>query len=398
LAAPAHQSARLSRAEAIFTHPIIFLKPLLIVIPLLFACGAQAQVGSMVNKVRQKAGNTTSNTASSSSGETSAPGDVTVEQVEDHQKKLLEDNGFYSALVLQGTVPEYYKSNDNSKTLGVVGLVSKVSPSPGEDDILREMNDFQLYNMCMFPEEMTNSRSIKIMDSDPTGYLRKVAFNGTGWIKDGFMMMKWQNCLVGLREVSKSEYRLICVPFKKDMTLAPLKKSLDEVENGLDESKVFCDVYTADRTGAKAADLAKIRAEMLAMMKSRAMNITKAWDARTEAEINAATFPVAAHKDAELEKNILEVVKQSGPAIDFDPAGLKKMILDAKDWSIRKNEYGVILGKTIPVTLGFSKDGHCYYVSIQIQKDYAGGGAYQETMYFNGFHTRWTELRCEKIK
>lgn len=374
------------------------LKQVLIAMSVLFACGVQAQIGNMANKVRQKAGNATSHATSSSSAESAAQGDVTVEQVEDHQKKILEDNGFYSALVIQGTVSEYYKSNDNSKTLSVVGLVSKVSPSPGEDEILKEMNDFTLYNMCMFPEEMTNSRSIQFMDADPVTYLRKIAFTGTGWVKDGFMMMKWQNCLVGLREVSKSEYRLICVPFKKEMTTAFLKQSLDEVENGLDEGKAFCDVYVTDRGAAKAVDLPKIRTEMLAMMKSRAMNITKAWNARTEAEINAATFPAAAHKDAELEKKILEVVKQSGPAIDFDPAGLKKLILDDKDWSIRKNEYGVILGKTIPVTLGFSKDGHCYYVSIQIQKDYAGGGAYQEAMYFNGFHTRWTELRCEKIK
>lgn len=374
------------------------LKPVLIAMSVLFACGTQAQVGNMVNKVRQKAGNATSHPTPSSSGEATAQGDVTVEQMEDHQKKILEDNGFYSALVVQGTVPEYYKSNDNSKTLSVVGLVSKVSPSPGEDDILKEMNDFTLYNMCMFPEEMTNPRSIQFMDADPVTYLRKIAITGTGWFKDGFMIMKWQNRLVGLREISKSEYRLICVPFKKDMTVAYLKQALDEVENGLDESKAFCDVYVTDRAGAKAADLVKIRTEMLAMMKSRVMNITRAWDTRTEAEIDAATFPVAAHKDAELEKKILEVVKQSGPAIDFDPTGLKKMILDAKDWSICKNEYGVILGKTIPVTLGFSKDGHCYYVSIQIQKDYAGGGTYQEAMYFNGFHTRWTELRCEKIK
>lgn len=374
------------------------LKPSLIALSLLLACEAKSQMGGMANKLKQKAGSAATNQASSSSGETKASGDVTVEQVEDHQKKILEDNGFYSALVIQGTQPEQYRPNDNSKTLSVVGLVSKVSPSPGEDEILSEMNDFTLYNMCMFLEEMTNARSIQFMDADPTTYLRKVAMIGTGWVKDGFMMMKWQNCLVGLREVSKNEYRLICVPFKKDLTTAFLKKTLDEVENGLDESKVFCDVYTADRAGAKAADLARIRSEMLAMMKSRAMNVTKAWNARTEAEINAATFPAAAHQDAELEKKILEVVKQSGPAIDFDPAGLKKMILDAKDWSIRKNEYGVILGKVIPVTIGFNKGGHCYYVSIQIQKDYAGGGAYQETMYFNGFHTRWTELRCEKIK
>lgn len=370
----------------------------MIALSLLLACEAKSQMGGMANKLKQKAGSAATNQASSSSGETKASGDVTVEQVEDHQKKILEDNGFYSALVIQGTQPEQYRPNDNSKTLSVVGLVSKVSPSPGEDEILSEMNDFTLYNMCMFLEEMTNARSIQFMDADPTTYLRKVAMIGTGWVKDGFMMMKWQNCLVGLREVSKNEYRLICVPFKKDLTTAFLKKTLDEVENGLDESKVFCDVYTADRAGAKAADLARIRSEMLAMMKSRAMNVTKAWNARTEAEINAATFPAAAHQDAELEKKILEVVKQSGPAIDFDPAGLKKMILDAKDWSIRKNEYGVILGKVIPVTIGFNKGGHCYYVSIQIQKDYAGGGAYQETMYFNGFHTRWTELRCEKIK
>lgn len=376
-------------------------KPLFFCTSILLLLQAQAQVGNMVGKVKQRAasGAVTVNNSPTSSAPTdpSPTGDATKEQVEEHQRKALEDNGFYSAAVLQGRQPEHYKPNDNQQMMSVVGLVSKVSPSPGGDEILKEMNDFQLYVMTAFPEEMTNARTIQFIDADPVSYMRKIAFTGTGWVKDGFMMMKWENSLLGLRELSKNEYRLICVPFKKDMSQAMLKQTLDEVEKGLDESKAFCDVYVTDRASGKAVDLAKTQAEMLAMMKSRALNVAKAWNARTEAEVNAATFPIAAHQDADLEKKILEVVKQSGPAIDFDPANLKKLILADKDWSIRKNEYGVILGKVMPVTLGFSKDGHCYYVSIQIQKDYTGSG-YQDWMYFNGFHTGWTELRCEKIK
>jgi len=318
-------------------------------------------------------------------------GGATVEQVEDHMMVLLEKDGFYSAAMLQKQNVPFYKSPyDTRQTTSVVGILYDASNA--------EDTRFDLFNVCMEPALLTDERTLQWTEGMMGSYLKRSLSGALGMTKDGFTILKSVNDLVGIKKISDTEFRFICVPFKKDLTLVAWKESFQQADNGLDESKITCDVFTKDRASAKAVNLAQQKTEMLTMLKSRAKNISGNWEAQDQAEIAAATFPAAAQKDPVLEKKLLAVVQKSGAEIDFDPANLKKLIISDTDWSIRKNEFGEILGKTLGVTIGFSKDGHCYYVSIQVQKDYAGGSTYQESMYFNGFHTRWTELLCDKLK
>lgn len=317
----------------------------------------------------------------------------TATQTEDHLKKLLGEGSYYSAATLQGNAVALYKpGNTLLQATSVVGVIIK-------EDNLMQMADFQLLTVALVPSQLTDERTMNITESelDYGNGLSKV-LNGTGVTKNNFTLFKWRNGLAGYKVISKDECRFIYAPFKKDLETAFLPQCYAAAENGFDEANITFDVFTTQRAAGLAANLAQGKPAMLAELKKFAKSIIDAEKADDAERAKNAIFPTAGMKDPELEKQLLAVVQKNGKELDFDPNNLKKLIIADQDWSIRKNDYGIILGKTLGVTVGFSKDGHCYYTSFQVQRDYEGGSSYQKTIYFNGFTSRWEEILCENIK
>lgn len=61
---------------------------------------------------------------------------------------------------------------------------------------------------------------------------------------------------------------------------------------------------------------------------------------------------------------------------------IQRIVLVSRDWEINKNEYGLIISKSIDVQVATKLDGKCYKVRGYIAADYAGGGTYSTSPTF----------------
>lgn len=363
---------------------------------LLTALNSTAQIGGLIRKVKDKA-----ETKTQKAGDAVKDGDAatainaggnSTAQAEDHLKQLLGDGSYYSAAALQGNIPALYKpANDYIQATSVVGVIIK--------EQYPQMTDFQLISVALAKQLLEDGRAMQMTESELNfgNGLAKV-IEGTGVTKNNFTLLKWRNGLAGYKIISKDECRFIYAPFVKNLETAFLPQCYRAAANGLDETNTTFDVFTTQRAAGLSANLMQVKTDMLTEMKSFAKSILDEEKAADAEAAKKAVFPTAGMKDPVLEKELLAIVQKNGKELDFDPANLKKLIIEDRDWSVRRNDLGVILGKTLGVTVGFSKDGHCYYTSFQVQRDYEGGDSYQKTVYFNGFTSRWTEILCENIK
>jgi hypothetical protein len=387
---------------------------ILIILLLTSICGS-AQIGGLLNKAKSKVKENTSNssstsgssspkstastsprpTNSSASDQSDGPQSPTQFETEEYLKGILGANGFYSTSMLQGINIELYKpAYPNLQSLPVFCL--------GLDDKDPDQTTIEIMNVAMRPGQITHWSTLKMqVDELVRSGVTKVMSQPGGMTKDDFTIVPWKNGLVGFQLLNNnSEARFIYVPYKKDMFKKDWRELFLAAAKELDETKITYDMFSTDRATAKAANMGPQKTELLAKLKARAKEIGDKWEAERLEDVKNEKFPQpGALKDPALEKEILALVnKYARTDLDFDPAYLKKLIIADDDWSVRQNEYGQILGKTLGVTVGFSKDGHCYHTSFQVQKDYEGNGDYQKSVHLNGFTSRWDELLCENIK
>jgi hypothetical protein len=380
------------------------------------ALSSSAQMGGLLNKAKDKVKDKAASTPSSSSGsgnkvttgssshsttttstsdQSDGPHSPTQLETEEYLKGILGANGFYSASLLQGINIELYKpAFPELQSLPVFCL--------GLDDKDPNQSTIEIMNVAMRPGQITHWSTLKMpVENLLNSGVTRVMSQPGGITKDDFTITPWKNGLVGFQLLNNnSEARFIYVPFKKDMFKKDVRQLFLAAEKELDETKITYDMFAADRAIAKAANMGPQKTEMLAKLKARAKEIGSKWEAERLEDVKKEKFPPpGALKDPALEKEILALVnKYAKTDLDFDPANLKKLIIADDDWSVRSNEYGQILGQTLGVTVGFSKDGHCYHTSFQVQKDYTGDGSFQKSVHLNGFTSRWNEMLCENIK
>lgn len=112
--------------------------------------------------------------------------------------------------------------------------------------------------------------------------------------------------------------------------------------------------------------------------------------------------PVDLMKKPELTKAALDCINNQAAKDNYGYSFSKAYIISA-DWLIYKNEYtGAILKRTVDVAVVHMKDGKCFLESFSVGQDYAGGGNYQKTVFFDGVLMKSglanDEIDCSKIK
>ncbi len=170
-------------------------------------------------------------------------------------------------------------------------------------------------------------------------------------------------------------------------------------ETAVDRNTAMVDVLTSDAASAQALDLVAERTTVLAKAEAAIKARGEAYLAKEAAALAKVNFPKAARNDAALVKLVHDYLQEQQAKTGVDPALVKKIIITSTDWAVRKNEYGLILGKTADVTVGFARANKtCAFTTLVVQRDYAGGGTYNNVSYLNGFQSGFEKILCERIK
>lgn len=167
----------------------------------------------------------------------------------------------------------------------------------------------------------------------------------------------------------------------------------------VDRTTVTVDILTSDAASAATTDLAGAQAEITTQAEAAIKARGAAYLAKEAAALAKVNFPKAARNDAALVKLVNEYLQTQQAKTGVDPALVKKIIVTSSDWAIRKNQYGLILGKTADVTVGFARANKtCAFTTLVVQRDYSGGGTYSTVSYLNGFQSGFEKILCERIK
>ncbi len=194
---------------------------------------------------------------------------------------------------------------------------------------------------------------------------------------------------------------MVKIPVKPGVDLGKLTRTqlfakFDELTSA---NLATAQVLTRDRASAATADLAATKTRL--MTKTAAYIKAKAaeWAKEEAIALAKVTFPRPGTSDARLVKVVRQYLADSSEMTDIDSKLVKKVLVTGSDWAIRRDDYGVILGKVTDVTVGFARaDGSCAFVVMEGQKDYAGGGTYNSAVYVNGTASGWTSILCDRIK
>ncbi len=167
----------------------------------------------------------------------------------------------------------------------------------------------------------------------------------------------------------------------------------------VDRTKIIIDILTSDAASATTTDLEAARVEIIAQAEVAIKARGAAYLAKEATALAKVNFPKAARNDAALVKLVNEYLQIQQAKTGVDPTLVKKIIVTSSDWAIRKNQYGLILGKTADVTVGFARANKtCAFTTLVVQRDYAGGGTYSSVSYLNGFQSGFEKILCERIK
>ena len=194
---------------------------------------------------------------------------------------------------------------------------------------------------------------------------------------------------------------MIKIPLKPGVDVSKLSRTQLFAKFGevTSTDQAIAQVLTRDRASAMTADLAATRTRLLtetaAYIKSKAAE----WAKQEAEELAKVTFPRPGMSDARLVKTVRDYLAERTDKTDIDPKLVKKVVVTGTNWAIRHDGDGVIVGKVSDVTVGFARaDGRCAFVTLEVQKDYAGAGTYNDAVYVNGMQTGWTSVLCERIK
>ncbi|MBL7723721.1 MAG: hypothetical protein JNK27_06215 [Chitinophagaceae bacterium] len=120
----------------------------------------------------------------------------------------------------------------------------------------------------------------------------------------------------------------------------------------------------------------------------------KAMSGKLHDELMASrTLPKAGMKNTAMEQQMVAALNKLGWKEHFT-----KVIINSPDWTIKKNELGVILYRIVSA-VGIFKDhdGKCMYQEFTFRQDYTGGGNYSSTIKYNSYGGK-REIGCDKLK
>ncbi|MEK7225705.1 MAG: hypothetical protein AAB221_08480, partial [Bacteroidota bacterium] len=105
------------------------------------------------------------------------------------------------------------------------------------------------------------------------------------------------------------------------------------------------------------------------------------------------TLPKAGMKNLAMEQQMLAALNKLGWKENFT-----KVVINSSDWTVKKNELGVILYRIVSA-VGIFKDfdGKCMYQEFTFRQDYAGGGKFDNTIKYNSYGSK-REIGCDKVK
>lgn len=107
-------------------------------------------------------------------------------------------------------------------------------------------------------------------------------------------------------------------------------------------------------------------------------------------DVDAIVLGTPAMKNTQLE----EIVKRDLNTASYGTA--KRVVILSSDWIIRRNEFGIILGKFLNVQVATDLNGTCYRVSGEIFCAYEGAGTYGKPNYYSESNTIMNCLNINK--
>lgn len=216
--------------------------------------------------------------------------------------------------------------------------------------------------------------------------------------------------------VSKTAETLELMPVAKRISQSPLKATVSMKLNAAgyyeyqtnysgniyaqvqgDGSVLLFNAQHAELVSKDEAQLKAATEESLMSKAAAALSVMKVKknSAKKEKEIqeNETYYKsgnvAASKKDAALESKILSVLNglNNGAGVEEkDKADYTKILLISTDWNVEKNEFGVPLKMTCRAwAIGrYTMSKECFFQKVYMKKDYLGGGTYGDVKFDEG--------------
>jgi hypothetical protein len=256
-------------------------------------------------------------------------------------------------------------------------------------------------NCFAFGEPLhTSLRSMR--DAQDAGALIQVSDEWFAPDKGATIAFQYHDRTFWALQVGKT-VKLLRMPIKADAAKTADRSSGElfaAYSTIVDRRAIAFDELTTDAASARSIDLDADRAAFIAAAEKALFARNKEWAASDDAELAAVTLPKRGLTSTQLVGDAREWLKDNAGESGVDPRWIKRVYISDKDWSIvhDKEIAARIVGKSISATVTFKKDtGKCYFMSFELQRDYAGGGTYNSQVYGNGFQSGHTEISCSKI-
>ncbi len=405
----------------------------------LLCAGVNAQIGGgILNKAKAKANKAVDNaTTPGSGGSNSTPASTgngsskpsSSTKTEDNKpapkdnniptkdlKKVIGDNDlYYSALLAQGVdskimVPKPVKEKSMQEQWVPNAINFYEDPAKGKIQYCY----FALYDGMSSPLS-----SFKIKTAEDAF---RYKYKGIFWdsksdyqVFENMMYNRWGSSyssyykhFTGIVKQADGSIITFALPAKAD---APTK-DYDEyvsymelgykpVANNYDFDNIEVEILTKTEAAAKTADLEAAKSIVVAQVKKILEGIDAKEKLDADKKIAAKTRSKRGMVNAGYEKTMLSWVqanykKEFRKPEYWENATLGNLIITSTDWNIKKNDYGLILYRSIACEVVIKNKGRCYVRSFVFAQDYAGGGSYSSNLYYNGFSSDTEQLKCDK--
>jgi hypothetical protein len=363
--------------------------------PLAAGCSAMASFGlgghtgtsSPSSAMPEPHGHEASDQASDSTGGPLSAAELTAKLV-----PALEGDARFSAAQAHGK-PSLCPDSAGKTVLGVWSVESGADPFTKRPGF--EVNCFALSHPLY-----TALKSMR--DAQDAGVLTQVSEEWFAPEKGATIAFQYDDGAFWALQGGKT-VKLLRMPIKADASKTEDRSSGElfaAYSTLVDRRAIAFDELTTDAASATSIDLDADRAAFIAAAEKALSARNKEWAASDDAELAAVTLPKQGLPSNALVKAAREWLEHNAGETGIDPKQIKKVYISDNDWSIRHDDeiHALIVGKVISATVTFKKDtGKCYFMSFNLQRDYAGNGTYNSNVYGNGFQSEHTEIRCSKI-
>ena len=379
--------------------PRLLRSPTLILLaataPLAVGCSAVASLGlgshtgptSSPSAMPDPGGHDASDAASTSTTRSLSAAELTA-----HLAPALEGDARFSAAQAHGK-PSLCPDSAGKPVLGVWSVESGTDP-------LTKRPGFEVDCFALGHPVYTSFKSMR--DAQDAGALTQVTGEWFAPEQGATIAFQYADRTFWALEVGKT-VKLLRMPIKADPAIKTDRNVGDlfaAYSTIVDRRGITFDELTTDAGAARSINLDADGAAFTAAAEKALFARNMQWAASDDAELAAVTLPKRGLTSAELVRDAREWLADNAGETGIDPKRIKKVYISDTDWSIRHDDqiHALIAGKVISATVTFTKDtGKSYFMSFELQRDYAGHGTYASKVYGNGFQSGYTELRCSKI-